>query len=221
MRALALWLLGAVVLVGGDAVDATAARDAWAQGRPGEALPYLLADAQRAGTWQAWTDAGLCAADAGDHGEAVAALWTARRLAPAAPEPAAALVTLSAATPVLWTDRLGPVAWVGAGWWAIPLLAAAGALAGWAIARREPRAGLAMAAILAVVVPGVVAGWRDRLDPHRIVRTPTQLLDATGAAVAPLAAGTPVRLAGEPWAGRSAVRTADGRAGFVDPADLR
>ena len=195
---------------------------AWAQGRPAEALPVLLATARNGHAWNQWYDAGLCAAAAGERGRAAACLLAARRTAPERPEPKATLAVLGIDQPILWTDRLGPLSMPGSGWPAVVLAAIAGlALGGFITARR--RSGwwlvVGLVAFLALA-PGQVAVWRDHDDPHRTTLRDTQLLDATGAPVAPLAAGTVIELLpGEPWAGRIAVRLVDGRAGFLPIGD--
>ena len=217
IRLVSAALLFAIVLTLPAAEDA-----AWAQGRPVEALPVLLATARTGHAWNQWYDAGLCAAAAGERGRAAACLLAARRAAPERPEPKSTLAVLGIDQPILWTDRLGPLAAPGSGWVAVVLAVIAGsALGGFITARRRSGWWLVAGSVaLLAMAPGQVAAWRDHDDPHRATLRDTQLLDATGAPVAPLAAGTVIELLpGEPWAGRIAVHLVDGRAGFLPLGD--
>ena len=218
MRLVVCLLLCALPLVAADPVYA-----AWAQGRPAEAVPELLARARAGDGWAAWYDAGLAAQAAGDRGRAVACLAAALRRAPERAEIRQALAVLDAAPPPGWLDRLGPLAWPGLGWPAL-VLTAAGALAlGAALFIRRGRLPLAAGGGLALllVLPGALARGADAARPWAATCVDTHLLDAAGAPLAALPAGTLLeRGAQPPWNGRAPVRLADGRAGFVPLADL-
>ncbi len=199
--------------------------DAWAQGRPAETLPALVAEAERTATWHAWQDAALCAAAAGERGQAAAYLMEARRRAPGRDEPRQAMAVLGIAGPVLLTDRIGPIAIPGSGWAGVAVLLIAGlAIGAWIMPWRGPRqVWLPVVAVVALLLagPGVVAAWIDAADRHAATIHDTQLLDATGAPVTALTAGTVVEVVGPAWSHRLPVRLEDGRSGFIPAGDLR
>ena len=193
----------------------------WSQGRPGESLDLLLGRARATDRWDAWYDAGLAAAAAGDKGQAVSCMVAAHRRNPAADEPRAALRALDVALPVTWVERAGPFGIPGRGWIGVGLFALAGIAAGYG-ALRWKRKGLVAAGLLlaAIASPGVVAALRDSEVPWATLVHDTQALDSTGAPVKSLPAGTLVRKEHEEaWAGRSVVRLLDGSVVLVASAD--
>lgn len=193
----------------------------WSQGRPGESLDLLLGRARATDRWDAWYDAGLAAAAAGDKGQAVSYLVAAHRRNPAADEPRAALRALDVALPVTWVERAGPFGIPGRGWIGVGLFALAGIAAGYG-ALRWKRKGLVAAGLLlaAIATPGVVAALRDSEVPWATLVHDTQALDSTGVPVKSLPAGTLVRTEHEEaWAGRSVVRLLDGSFVLVASAD--
>jgi hypothetical protein len=199
---------------------------AWMQGRPQEAIPALLGQAEADQRWTSWYDCGLAAAAAGDP-RAAAWLLTAHHRAPARGEPLVALRALDegagAALPVQWCERLGPAAALGAGWPEVALLGLLGLGLGWALAaprRRRPGA-LAALAALVLVAPGLSAAWHDRRDGLVAALRDTSLVDSTGAPVAPIAGGTLLRRAPiPPWSGRVLVTAADGQRGWLPLVDI-
>lgn len=216
MTRLAAALLCAVALAAADPYDA------WTQGRPGEALQGLLAGARAQARWDAWLDAGLAAAAAGDRGAAVACLAEAMNLAPERLEPRAALRALGQDLPQSWSERAGPLGLPGQGWAAVALLGLAGLALGAGLTWRRRRglllaiAGLAAAA----AAPGQAAVWADgRLRWLGTVRD-SAALDSTGTPLRALPAGTLLqRAGGTAWAGRALVRLEDGALAYVALAD--
>lgn len=213
----------AVVLASTIASAADGAYAPWSQGRPQESLPALRAAATASGAWDAWLDLGLAAADAGHRGEAAAALLEAHRRAPERPEPRHALAALGSPLPPGWLDRLGPLAMPGTGVVGAVLLGLAGLALGWAIAGRRGRgiAAIGCVALLAAALPGHIARLRDGARALVAVTADTSLLDATGAPLTAVAAGTVLlREPGEPWSRRILVRSADGSLrGWLSLAD--
>ena len=195
----------------------------WSQGRPGESLDLLLGRARTTDRWDAWYDAGLAAAAAGDKGQAVSCLVAAHRRNPAASEPREALRALDVPLPATWVERAGPFGIPGTGWIGVALLGVAGLALGYGVVRRR-RGGLILAgfALMGAAAPGVVAVLRDAEVPWAAVVHDTQALDSTGAPIRALPAGTLVRKEqDEPWAGRSVVRLLDGQVVLVASADAR
>lgn len=81
MRALCVLIVAALAQAhAAEALDA--AHTAWQQGRPSEALPSLIAQAQASQRWDDYYDCGICALAVEDEGRAIVALLTAHRLAP-------------------------------------------------------------------------------------------------------------------------------------------
>jgi hypothetical protein len=197
---------------------------AWGLGRPQEAMPLLLKQAQQSDHWDAWFDAGVAAAAAGDRGRAVSWLLAAHRLAPERDEPRTALRALGIELPQTWLDRIGPVGWPGSGWPAVLLLATVGIVVGYAcLARRRSRPVLALGLIAGVVAaPGLVATWLDhRTDIIAVVHA-THLPDSAGNPEEAVAAGTPVVRDPQPtWSGRMLVTLLDGKRGYLPIADTR
>ncbi len=193
----------------------------WSQGRPAESLDLLLGRAKTTDRWDAWYDAGLAAAAAGDKGQAVSCLVTAHRRNPAAAEPRDALRALDVPLPATWVERAGPLGIPGSGWAGVVLFAVAGSLIGFgAIRWRKKGLFIAGAGVALLAAPGVFAALRDADVPWATVVHDTQALDSTGAPVGPLAAGTLVRQEQtEPWAGRTVVRLLDGKVVLVAQAD--
>lgn len=217
MIRLLLALVLALPLAGSEAADA------WAAGRPAEALPALHATALASGRWDAWLDLGLAAADAGRRGPAVAWLIEAHRRAPQRPEPRRALASLGADLPEGWVRRLAPATWPGSGPLALPLAVLAGIAWGWALGWRHGRrhALVVGGVALALLLPGALATWLDGRRGWAAVTADSTLLDASGRAVRPLPAGSLIeREAAAPWAGHVAVRLADGTSGWLAETDL-
>ena len=204
-------------------LSASDAYDAWAAGRPAEALPALHATALAGGRWDAWLDLGLAAADAGRRGPAVAWLVAAHRHAPQRPEPRQALAALGTPLPTGWIERLGPATWPGTGQAALPLALLAGVAFGWAIGWRRGRGAALVIGVLAlaVLLPGVLATSADGRIAWAATTADTALLDASGRPLRTLPAGTLLtRVTSSAWAGHDAVRLSDGTAGWVPAADL-
>jgi hypothetical protein len=207
----------------GPRVEAGDPYGPWIQGRPGESLDLLLGRAKSTDRWDAWYDAGLAAAAAGDKGQAVSCLVTAHRHNPAAEEPRAALRALDVPLPATWVERSGPFALPGVGWAGVALVGVAGLALGYGLIRRK-RAGLVLAglAVAGAAAPGVIAVIRDADVPWVAVLHDTQALDSTGAPIKALPAGTLVQKEQEePWAGRMVVRLLDGQVVLVACADAR
>lgn len=195
--------------------------ETWAQGRPAEALPTLIA--QAGDHWDRWQDAGLAAAAAGDQGRAVACLARAMTLAPEEADPRRALRALGVECPPSWHERAGPLGLPGRGWSGVVLLALAGVALGWAaVGRRHRRsAGFLGAALVVVILPGQLASVVDGQHHWAATVRPTHLLDHAGVPLAPLAAGTLLRLPDRAgWSGRVVVALPDGREGFLAAADV-
>ena len=193
----------------------------WSQGRPSESLDLLLSRAKATDRWDAWYDAGLAAAAAGDKGQAVSCLVAAHHRNPVAAEPRAALRALDVPLPATWIERAGPIGIPGSGWAGVALLGVAGLALGYGAVRWKRRrlilAGLAVGMIAA---PGVIAVLRDAEVPWAAVVHDTQALDSTGAPLKPLPAGTLVQKEQDAtWAGRSVVRLLDGQVVLVASAD--
>jgi GNAT superfamily N-acetyltransferase len=198
----------------------------WMQGRPQEAIPALVAQAQSDDRWSSWYDAGLAAAAAGDD-RAAAFLLAAHHRAPQRPEPLAALHAYlgadAAALPATWCDRLGPALLPGTGWCLVILLALGGAGLGWAaLAPRRRAAGLAVALVAAAAVaPGLAASAHDRRDHLVATLRDTGLVDSTGSPQARVPAGSVlVREDARPWSGRLLVHGADGLRGWLPQEDV-
>jgi hypothetical protein len=182
----------------------------WSQGRPAESAVALEAAATTAAGWH---DAGLAHAAAGATGPAVAALLRAQRADPTLVTTPQALRALGTPFPTTLHERLGPIALPGDGWWGVALAG----LGGVALARRG-RAAWATLGVLATVLaaPGLAASHLDRRRAWTTVVDPATAVDASGATVTELAAGTLLERTGAlPWDGRSAVRLPDGRTAFV------
>lgn len=197
--------------------------DAWAQGRPAEAVQPLIALAQQSGRWDAWLDAGLAAAAAGDRGLAVSCLTTAHNRAPEQPAPRDALRTLGAALPISWCERAGPVAVPGSGWNGVILLAVAGLAIGGAAALRRGRGLVLLIGGLSLLAaaPGVAAAWMDGRRVWLATVRDSAALDSTGTPLRALPAGSLLEQAGdEVWAGRLLVRLGDGSLAYVALADV-
>ncbi len=194
----------------------------WQNDRAAEALPLLQAEAQRSDTWQAWYDAGLCAAAAEQPGLAVGHLLAAHVRAPWRPEPRQALLSLGASPPAGWLTWLGPLAWPGTGWLAVILAGLAGCATTLAVDGRRRAAWLTVAMVLVVVMaPGFIATLHDQARPLAALRGDGYLLDATGRNVKALPAGTIITLSADaPWQERWLVTLADGSRGYVPDADL-
>lgn len=211
-----------LILLAAGAMAAADPYEPWSQGRPAEAVPPLIAAARASGRWDAWLDAGLAAAAAGDRGRAVACLAEAHNRAPDEAAPRDALRSLGAALPTTWSERAGPVAIPGRGWTGIAVLAAAGLLLGAGIALRSRRGLLLTAGGLAVVAaaPGVIAPWVDGRTAWTATVRDSEALDSTGAPLRALPAGTLLaRAADEPWSGRILVRLGDGALAYVAETD--
>lgn len=194
----------------------------WAQGRPAEALPGLLAAAQASDApWQRWYDLGLAAHAAGQPGLAVAALLTAQQRAPWASEPRLALRQTGTPLPAAAMDVLGPLPALALSWPGLVLAGTAGALLGWALYRRRVLPGLGAGLLLLLLAPGLVlACWPG--PAWCTVLGDSTLVDSTGAPQrgGELAPGTLLRREPrEPWAGRVLVTTPDGRSGWVAESD--
>jgi hypothetical protein len=197
---------------------------AWASGHPADAVPALEDTARTTGRWDAWYDAGLAAAAAGDRTRSAADLLVAHRIAPERDEPRTALRANGTPLPTTWCDQLGPVIWPGTGVAGIVVLGLAGLAVGWAIAGRRARAsvGVAGGVLLILAAPGVVATRHDAQQSWAVIAQDTQLLDSTGTPQQPLAAATLVLRDPAPaWAGRALVTLTDGKRGFVAESDVR
>lgn len=220
MTRLPTWL---ALLIALPLLAASDAYDAWAAGRPAEALPALHATALSSGRWDAWLDLGLAAEAAGRRGPAVVWLVEAHRRAPHRPEPRLALEALGTPLPSGWLDRIGAAAGPGTGPAALSLALIAGLTFGWALGWRRARgAAAAVAALaLALLLPGMIATWVDGRVQRAATAADSALLDASGRTLRPLPAGTLLERASSPaWAGHVAVRLADGSGGWVPAADL-
>lgn len=220
-----LWAAGLLLLAAaGYAGSAEDPYQLWSHGRPQEAIPALLRQAQASDRWDAWLDLGLAAAAAGDRGRAAAWLVTARARAPERDEPRAALRALGAELPPSWPSRCGPLAWPGSGWPGVVGLGLIGTALGYAaLARRGRGAGLMVALLGALAVaPGLCARILEgRLALVAAVRD-TQLLDSTGSPIGAVGSGTVARQESPtPWSGRLRVALADGRRGYLAIADTR
>lgn len=216
-RVLLAAILLAGLLAGADPYDA------WAQGRPGEAVPELVTLARASGRWDAWLDAGLAAAAAGERGTAAACLAAAHNRAPEQPAPREALRALGAALPATWCERGGPVAAPGLGWSGVVLLGLAGlALGGAAALRRGRTACLLLGGVaLLAALPGQAAMLLDGRRSWVAVVRDSAALDSTGTPLRALPAGSLLeRAADEVWAGRVLVRLGDGGLAYVAEADL-
>lgn len=217
MRALLVLACLLPLLTAGDPYDA------WAQGRPQEAVQPLLAEARAGGRWDVWFDAGLAAAAASDRGTAVACLAQAMRLAPERPEPREALRSLDVALPTGWGDRAGPLALPGSGWSGVILLGAAGLLLGLALTLRRGRVACLALAGMAVFValPGQAAGWLDGRRTWLGTVRDCSALDSTGTPLRALPAGSLVEQAADGlWAGRVLVRLGDGTMAYLAHSDV-
>lgn len=194
----------------------------WQNDRAAEALPLLRAEATRSDDWQAWYDAGLCAAAVEQRGLAVGHLLAAHVRAPWRPEPQQALLSLGVTPPAGWLTWLGPLAWPGTGWLAVMLAGLAGCASALALRRRRRAAWLTLAVVLILVVaPGFIATLHDQARPLAVLRDDGHLLDATGRNVQALPAGTIVLLSAEaPWQERWLVALPDGTRGYVPESDL-
>jgi hypothetical protein len=216
----ALLLLFALSLA--PALELAEAYQAWAQGRPDEALPVLAERAQHDDTWAAWCDYGLAAAACNDHGHAVAALLRAHLLAPEQDAPVQGLVALGQTPPESWLRALGPIALPASGGLGLALALLVGGGLGWSLAgtrRRLPAALLALVA-LTLLLPGLVARLHDSRRPLIVTVTPTWLLDASGTPLREITAGTILELRRPtPWEGRWLVTTPGGLRGAVSRND--
>ncbi len=193
----------------------------WSQGRPAESLDLLLGRARTTDRWDAWYDAGLAAAAAGDKGQAVSCLVAAHVRNPAAAAPRDALRALDVALPVTWVERAGPFGIPGTGWAGVVLFAVAGSLIGYGAFRWQKKGVfIAGAGVALLAAPGVFAVLRDAEVPWAAVVHDTQALDSTGAPLRSLPAGTLVRQEQvEPWSGRTVVRLLDGQVVMVAQGD--
>lgn len=210
-------LLCAAVMAAADPYDA------WAQGRPAEAMQALLAQARSTARWDLWLDAGLAAAAAGDRGLAVACLAEAMNRAPERSEPRTALRTLGHELPASFSERAGPVGRPGQGWTAVCLLAAAGLAIGVAMmTRRRRSAWLAAAGIAtALAAPGQAATFVDGRTTWMGTLRDSAALDSTGTPLRALPAGSLLQRAADgTWAGRILVRMDDGSLAYVAQADV-
>ncbi len=220
----ALWLQTLLLLTGGilSTFAAEADYQAWAQGRPAEALAGLeqqaFSDTER---WDYWYDLGLAAAEAGQEGKAIAWLLQARERAPHEEDIHTALTALQVQLPTQWTDTLGPLAWPGMGIYGIILLFIAGLLLGAAvcISKRRGLSILTGSFLLALVLPGVIAQTRDASISYRSIVQDTHLLDSTGHPITPLRTGSILIQERELPGGRLLVQLPQGQRGFVEGAD--
>ncbi len=197
--------------------------DAWAQGRPGEAVAPLLAVARDSDRWDAWLDAGLAAAAADQRGPALACLARAHHLAPERAEPRDAMRALGADLPTTWCERAGPIGLPGTGWSGVALCALAGLLLGgcWLLRRGRLLAAFAGASLLVVSAPGLAAMWLDRGQERLCAVRDTHALDSTGSPQQAIAAGTMLLRSGDTvWAQRVLVRLPDGSQAWVAQADI-
>lgn len=198
----------------------------WQNDRAAEALPLLQAQATQSDTWQAWYDAGLCAAAAEQRGLAVGNLLAAHVRAPWRSEPRQALLNLGAPPPAGWLHWLGPLAWPGSGWLAVILGGVAGVALALAVTLavdgRRRAVWLSLASVLVIIIaPGFIATLHDGARPLAALRDDGHLLDATGRHVKALPAGTIVTLSADaPWQERWLVTLGDGTRGYVPLTDL-
>ena len=218
------YVAAAPVAAGTDPADHDAPADLygpWSQGRPAESLDLLLGRAKATDRWDAWYDAGLAAAAAGDKGQAVSCLVAAHVRNPAAAAPRDALRALDVPLPVTWVERAGPLGLPGSGWAGVVLFAIAGSLIGYGAFRWQKKGVfIAGAGVALLAAPGVFAALRDAEVPWAAVVHDTQALDSTGAPLQKLYAGTLVRQEqAEPWAGRKVVRLLDGQVVMVAQGD--
>lgn len=215
---------GTPVSAGTDHAEREAPADLygpWSQGRPAESLDLLLGRAKATDRWDAWYDAGLAAAAAGDKGQAVSCLVAAHVRNPAAAAPRDALRALDVPLPITWVERAGPFGVPGSGWAGVVLFALAGGLIGYGAFRWQKKGVfIAGAGVALLAAPGVFAALRDAEVPWAAVVHDTQALDSTGAPLRSLPAGTLVRQEqSEPWAGRTVVRLLDGQVVMVAQGD--
>lgn len=216
-RILLALLLAATALLAADPYDA------WAQGRPAEAVRPLVELAQQGGRWDAWLDAGLAAAAAGDRGLAVGCLVAAHNRAPEQAAPREALRVLGTALPTSWCERAGPVGLPGMGWNGVIVLTVAGLALGAAAAMRRGRGVCLLLGIVAVLaaLPGVAATWMDARRTWLATVRDSAALDSTGTPLRALPAGSLLELASdEIWAGRQLVRLGDGSLAYVARVDV-
>ena len=217
-------LMSGFLTAGTDLGERTAPADLygpWSQGRPAESLDLLLGRARTTDRWDAWYDAGLAAAAAGDKGQAVSCLVAAHVRNPAAAAPREALRALDVPFPITWVERAGPFGIPGTGWAGVILFAVAGGLIGYGAFRWQKKGiFIAGAGVALLAAPGVLAVLRDAEVPWTAVVHDTQALDSTGAPLRSLPAGTLVRQEqAEPWAGRTVVRLLDGQVVLVPQGD--
>lgn len=195
--------------------------DTWAQGRPAEAMPGLIANAQAEQRWDAWLDAGLAAAASSDRGRAIACLARAHNLAPERAEPRDALRVLAAPLPTTWCERAGPLIIPGVGWGGIVILGLAGLALGCAMVLR--RGWLMTAGLMGLILalPGVIAPWLDGRSSWEATVRDTQALDSTGTPQHALGAGSLLqRAATGTWANRILVHLDDGSLAYVAATDV-
>jgi hypothetical protein len=196
---------------------------AWSQGRPDEAVAPLVASARDSGRWDAWLDAGLAAAAAGQHGPAVASLVQSHDLAPEQPAPRNALRALGVQLPTTWCERVGPIALPGTGWAAVAVLSLAGLGLGLGFGRSRWRPAMltGSGALLILAAPGLLAVHLDRSPRWAATVRDTQALDSTGAPIRAVPAGTLLQRSGRTWDQRLGVTLPDGQACWLPASDLR
>jgi hypothetical protein len=211
---------GAVLLVCAGLLAASDAYLPWSQGRPAESVAPLLQQAQRSDAWHAWLDAGLAAEAAGRPALATACFLRARQREPAETAPALAV---RGGGPALWSDSLGPVADVAAGWWGLVLASLGGVALGWGLAggRRRGQALLSGGAVLVLVLPGLVARLHDGQQHWLVLQRDSVLSEPGGAQLQPLSAGAWLQpQEAPPWNGRRLAVAPDGTRGWVPLDDV-
>ncbi len=204
-------------------VSAADPYDAWAQGRPNEAVAPLIATAIATDRWDAWLDAGLAAAAARRNGPALACLAAAHQRAPERSEPRDGMRALGAALPTTWCERVGPIGVPGMGWCGVTLLAVAGLLLGgaWMLQRGRGWALTIAGLLILACAPGVVAMHLDRAHHWVCTVRETQALDSSGTPQRALAEGTLLQCdTTRSFGHRTLIRLSDGSEALVATVDL-
>ena len=195
---------------------------AWGHGRPQDAIAALHARAENEQRWDAWLDAGLAAAAANRHGEAIAWTLTAHQMAPERSEPRQALRALNVTLPVGWVDRLGPLILPGQGWVGIILLCLGAACLGYSLCTNRQRTGTLITGclLLLIALPGRIAIDHDQTRSLISAVRDTLLYDSAGKPMTAIASGSILyRDQTDAWADRILVVLNDGTRGFVPVVD--
>ncbi len=195
---------------------------AWGHGRPQDAIAALHARAESEQRWDAWLDAGLAAAAANRHGEAIAWTLNAHQMAPERSEPRQALRALNVTLPLGWVDRLGPLIFPGQGWIGIILLSLGAACLGYSLGTNRQRTATLITGslLLLIALPGRIAIEHDQMRSLISAVRDTLLYDSAGKPMSSIASGSILyRDRTDTWADRILVVLNDGTRGFVPVVD--